>query len=203
MELVKDVETDHKDYVFIRSIIKKGYNSYTAITHRCTDPNVRIKDSAKKLKNLVKWGQVETKSYRKETSGNIVKKYYLKKQKSPSVYSAAGIDQLGGWQADSSVKGRLDFNSLLHMVSKFYDEPKKDILSTSRKRELATCRQIFCYIARFNMPNVTLKQIGDFLGGRDHSTVIHSIRVAEDFMTYDKQFKSEDERLVLFINKKL
>ena len=201
MELVKDVETDHKDYVFIRSIIKKGYNNYSTIISRCKDPNVKIEDSSKKLENLVKWGQVEAKSYI-ASSGEVKKKYILAPQRLPSVYSAAGIDQLGGWQADSVIKGRLDFDSLLNIISKFYDEPKKDILSPCRRSELVICRQMFCYIMYENT-NSSLKSIGEFLGGRDHSTVIHAKETAKNLMDVEKKFNAQYERLIEFINSRL
>jgi len=62
---------------------------------------------------------------------------------------------------------------------------------------------MFCYIARDNMPNSSLKTIGDALGGRDHSTVIHSIQQASDLMQYDKTFKKDYTRLNEFIKTNL
>jgi chromosomal replication initiator protein len=53
------------------------------------------------------------------------------------------------------------------------------------------------------MPNYSLKTIGSALGGRDHSTVIHSIQQAADLMQYDKQFKKDYTRLNEFIKTNL
>ena len=53
------------------------------------------------------------------------------------------------------------------------------------------------------MPNITLKEIGSFLGGRDHSTVIHGIKTAGDLIETDKQFREEYKRLESFILSKL
>jgi chromosomal replication initiator protein len=35
----------------------------------------------------------------------------------------------------------------------------------------------------------SLKAIGDYFGGRDHSTVIHSCQTVEDLMETDRRFK--------------
>lgn len=203
MELVKDVDTDYKDYMFIRNILKKGYSHESTILGLCIKHN--MKNCRQKLYDLVDLGQVEKIEVERSIGvEDYERKYkYVLKKTDLSCYAAAGVDKLGGWQADSEIKRRLDFNSLLLMISKFYDESKIDIISTSRKRELVIPRQMFCYIARFNIPNITFSQIGNFLGNRDHSTVIHSVNQAENFMSYDKQFQTDYRRLVDFINKKL
>lgn len=51
----------------------------------------------------------------------------------------------------------------------------------SRKREIATARQMFMYIAD-KYYNTTLQKIGLFCGGRDHSTVSNAKKVVGDFM---------------------
>ena len=45
--------------------------------------------------------------------------------------------------------------------------------SSSRKREYVNARKIFSYLVRQRLPLVSWKQIGRFMGGRDHSTAIH------------------------------
>jgi chromosomal replication initiator protein len=44
------------------------------------------------------------------------------------------------------------------------------------------------YLAK-NMTNASLKAIGETLGGRDHSTVIHSCKAVQDLMDTDLIFK--------------
>jgi hypothetical protein len=49
----------------------------------------------------------------------------------------------------------------------------------SRKREIVIARQAVCFLAsKYFM----LREIGDYLGGRDHSTVIHSRNLVEDML---------------------
>ena len=193
----------------IRSVLKKGYSHPGIISSLCkkhwTDTE-KIKNVREKLEQLVEWGQVEKIEIEKSIGVDfgVVKKYkYVLKENSPSLYSTLGVDSVVGWQKIGSMKGRIKFGKLLKILSSFYSQPLDKIMSTSRKRELVVTRQMFCYIAKFNMPNVTLKEIGNFLGGRDHSTVIHGIRTAGDLIETDKQFRKEYEKLESYILSKL
>ena len=56
-----------------------------------------------------------------------------------------------------------------------------ELKSQSRKRDVTMARQLFCYFAKDTL-NYSLKAIGDIVGGRDHSTVIHSIKTVEDLL---------------------
>jgi len=198
MELVRNVETEHSDYLYIRNILKKGYTNLNIIAGLCR--NVHIKNAKAKINNLVEWGQVE--KVLVEEYGDVKKyKYFLKKQ-SPSYYSAAGIDQLGGWQSENKFRLKLTFDNLLSCISKFYTIPKSEILGRCRKREIVICRQMFCYIARKNMPDKSLSTIGRFLN-RDHSTVIHSIDAAESLVTWNKTFAKEFNKLNNYIKTNL
>ena len=196
MELVRDIKTDYKDYLFIRNTLKGGYTHINVVLGLCR--KVGMVEAKRKINDLIELGQIEQVPIEDDGSGIQKYKYFVKQDK-PSLYSIAGIDHIGGWQTDGSVKGKLTFDKLLVYVSRFYNIPQKEILGASRKREKVVCRQMFCYIAKENMPNASLKSIGRFLGGRDHSTAIHSINVATNLIQYDKIFNKEYQRLNKFI----
>jgi len=60
------------------------------------------------------------------------------------------------------------------------------IETTSRKRIYSNPRNIFIYLIRKNF-GYSLKQIGRKVGGRDHSTILHSLDTFEnDYKTNDK-----------------
>jgi len=63
------------------------------------------------------------------------------------------------------------------------------VKSKIRKREIVQARQISMYLAK-SYTNSSLKSIGHFFGGRDHSTVIYACRTVEDLIETDKQFKA-------------
>jgi chromosomal replication initiator protein len=56
-------------------------------------------------------------------------------------------------------------------------------------------RQLSMYLAK-NYTNSSLKAIGDSFGGRDHSTVIHSLKTVQDIMDTDILFKDKVNALV-------
>ena len=48
---------------------------------------------------------------------------------------------------------------------------------------------------------LTLREIGELLGDRNHATVLNSIKVTENLIEYDDQFRqSYDEALELIID---
>ena len=49
-------------------------------------------------------------------------------------------------------------------------------------------RQLSMYLAK-QLTDKSLKNIGDYFGGRDHSTVIYSCKAVQDLMDTDSSFK--------------
>ncbi|MBI4272587.1 chromosomal replication initiator protein DnaA [Candidatus Uhrbacteria bacterium] len=72
---------------------------------------------------------------------------------------------------------------LIQIVADFYNISIEDIMSESRKRELAVPRQITMFLMR-EETKCSFPAIGQVLGGRDHTTAIHA---------YNKIHRSCDE----------
>ncbi|HZV71811.1 MAG TPA: chromosomal replication initiator protein DnaA [Saprospiraceae bacterium] len=83
-------------------------------------------------------------------------------------------------------------------VADHYEVPIDKLKSQTRKRNIVLARQLSMYFAK-NITNHSLKSIGDSFGGRDHSTVIYSVRAVNDMMDTNAEFK----RTVKDIEKKL
>ncbi|HET7319040.1 MAG TPA: helix-turn-helix domain-containing protein, partial [Nitrospirota bacterium] len=56
-------------------------------------------------------------------------------------------------------------------------------------------RQVAMYLCR-NLANSSLPEIGNFFGGKDHSTVIHACKVIEDKKEKDPDLKARIEMLI-------
>jgi chromosomal replication initiator protein len=69
-----------------------------------------------------------------------------------------------------------DANSAMKAVSQVFDISEKEIKSRSRKRNIADARFIYCYITKKKL-HYTLNAIGSTIN-RDHSSVIHAIKMA-------------------------
>jgi len=79
---------------------------------------------------------------------------------------------------------------IIEIVSDFYNVTPEDLLKQSRKKEYVNPRQIAMYIIRKEL-ETSLPSIGDFFGGRDHTTVIHAIDKVERVMKERTGLKQE------------
>jgi len=69
--------------------------------------------------------------------------------------------------------GNTSLKDILKAVSSFYKIDEKSILEKNRKQEVVKPRQVLMYILREYF-DYSLSNIGQKLGGRDHTTVIHA-----------------------------
>lgn len=63
----------------------------------------------------------------------------------------------------------------------------------NRVQPFTFVRYSFFYYATLIIDNYTLKSLGHFMGGRDHSTVIHGKNTWEDLIRFEKDFKDKDK----------
>lgn len=80
-------------------------------------------------------------------------------------------------------------NNIIDYCEEKYKFLKGDIKGVTRKHEVVFVRQTIQYWLKFKcviLKNKSLKNIGAIFGGRDHSTVIHSLQCIEDFFITSK-----------------
>lgn len=81
---------------------------------------------------------------------------------------------------------------IIEVVSDFYNVSPEDLLKQSRKKEYVNPRQIAMYIIRKEL-ETSLPSIGEFFGGRDHTTVIHAVDKIERIIKERSGLKQEIE----------
>ena len=88
----------------------------------------------------------------------------------------------------------LTIDDIIRIVSTHYDVTEQQVKGRLRKREIVLPRQVIMYLAdkHIRMP---ASRIGRCVGGRDHSTVIHSIRLVTEKIQQDKDFCCEIQAL--------
>lgn len=64
----------------------------------------------------------------------------------------------------------------------------EDVESQWRKREVTLCRHVCIHFVKYKT-KLSLKAIGQLLGGRDHSTVIYGLETYDDILETDKSFR--------------
>lgn len=89
----------------------------------------------------------------------------------------------------SQVNREITVESIKQIVADHFDVPLDKLQGKTRKRSIVIARQLSMYLAK-NYTNESLKIIGDNFGGRDHSTVIYSVKAVQDLMDTDSIFKS-------------
>ena len=80
-------------------------------------------------------------------------------------------------------KKTVSIKDIVKIVSDFYNIDEDSIYNKTRRKEVVKPRQIVMYMLREDF-NISFPSIGDKLGGRDHTTVIHSYeKIKEDIKT--------------------
>ncbi len=87
-------------------------------------------------------------------------------------------------------------NTLMKIVSAYYQQSIADIRGHSRKRFLITPRHVFCQIAYMTL-EMEYAYIGAFLSGRDHSTIIHSVRHSVPVLEFNYPEVTEDIKNII------
>ena len=77
-------------------------------------------------------------------------------------------------------KKNISIKDVIKLISNFYNIEEESVYDKTRKKEVVKPRQVIMYILREDF-NISFPSIGEKMGGRDHTTVIHSCdKVKED-----------------------
>ena len=83
---------------------------------------------------------------------------------------------------------------MVEKVARYYDIDQASIYEKTRRKEVVKPRQIIMYILREDF-NVSYPSIGQKLGGRDHTTVIHSCEKIKRELKNDPSLEQEINQL--------
>ena len=78
---------------------------------------------------------------------------------------------------------------IMQTVSDYYSVTLSELVGPTRKREVTVPRQVAIYLTR-EMTGMSLPQIGEVFGGRDHTTIMHSCKVMENAINKDSSMKN-------------
>ena len=84
----------------------------------------------------------------------------------------------------------LTIDEILEKVCKHYNVEQRQVFSKSRKRDLVQVRQVSMFLAQ-KYTKMPAGRIGQLIGNRDHSTVIHSCNAIEQRLKIDLAFQAE------------
>lgn len=91
-------------------------------------------------------------------------------------------------------KKTVAIKDIVHIIATHYGISEEVIYEKTRRREIVRARQVAMYILREDF-NISYPLIGQKLGGRDHTTVIHShLKIRDDLKT-DPSLLQEIEKI--------
>ncbi|MDR1182315.1 MAG: chromosomal replication initiator protein DnaA [Bacteroidales bacterium] len=98
---------------------------------------------------------------------------------------------------DKFVRGtahEISVDYIQKVVCDYFKVPVSDIFSASRKRKVVQVRQAAMYFAK-KFTVLSLAQIGERCGNKDHATVLHACRTISDLKGTDKEFRADLEAI--------
>ena len=157
------------EWGMVADITLPDYETRIAILkNKCQEKNYLLPD---KIINFLAQN-IETNV--RELEGALIKliTYFEFNNLAPSVETTRTIllDTLAAFQ-----QKRLGSESIIEAISKYYNISHKDLIGQSRKKELVKPRQIVMFILREEL-GMSFPNIGQELGGRDHTTAIHACK---------------------------
>jgi len=89
---------------------------------------------------------------------------------------------------------RPELREIISVVARHLNVPQAQLKSASRRQSIVTARGFVVFLAR-ELAKISYEQIGRALGGRDHTTIIHSYRKIEGLRKRDLQTQKTLEQL--------
>jgi chromosomal replication initiator protein len=111
-----------------------------------------------------------------------------------SFYSFPGLkltqkEKLSLKNSQRSLRFKMSKDEILQIIADECFIKVSDIVDRTRTRDVVNGRFIFCGVMKEHF-GYTLEKIGEFIGGRDHTTVMHSIKKYKDRYQYEEHYKS-------------
>jgi len=124
----------------------------------------------------------------RELEGAIIKLLAYSSLTRREVTTDLAREALGG-VLNAGAAQELTADSIREKVAQHWGVTVDALTSKKRTKELTTPRQVAMYLMR-ELLDLPLVEIGRFFGGRDHSTVIHSIRKVDADAAADPPFRA-------------
>ena len=96
---------------------------------------------------------------------------------------------------DTSRRKRLTSDAILREVADFYGVDLRSMQGRGRSRNIVVPRQVAMYLLREETDS-SLMDIGQMLGGRDHTTVLHACRLVRELIATDGRVREDWDKLL-------
>jgi chromosomal replication initiator protein len=93
---------------------------------------------------------------------------------------------------------KISIDTIQKKVADYFNIGLSDMRTKKRTKQIAYPRQIAMYLVR-KLTDYSLSEIGDYFGGRDHTTILHAFKKIDGSIKKIEQVKALVERLILNI----
>ncbi len=84
---------------------------------------------------------------------------------------------------------------IINVVADHMNIPREDIISSKRSQDIATARQIVMYLCRKYLDRYSLKDIGNAVGRRDHTTILSGVKKIKALIEKDESMRTTIETI--------
>ena len=95
-------------------------------------------------------------------------------------------------------KRTITIDEIIKKVADYYGVEAESINTRSRKREVVLVRQVAMYLSKKYL-DISTSKIGQYVGNRDHATVLHACKTIANLAETDKQFRHELNEIDLLL----
>ena len=85
---------------------------------------------------------------------------------------------------------------IIETVCEHYHITLEEITSANRSQNIAKPRMVVMFLCKKLLSNMTLKEIGSYLGGKNHTTVMHGIENVTKDIEKDNSFANTIDVLI-------
>lgn len=130
---------------------------------------------------------------------NILLAHHLVTGEEITLDNASG--QLKGFLADSERLRKYKIVDIQRVVARRYNVPLSDLSSARRTANIIRPRQLAMYLSKV-LTLKSLPEVGRHFGGRDHTTILHSVRKIEGMIPNDPGLAQELDDIKLELGRR-
>ena len=193
METLEERFRSRFGWGMIADINAPDYETRVAILQKkCENLNKKIDDS------IIQYIANNIKSNIRELEGALNKIIAFSKLNNIAITQAVAEEALKDIISPHQEK-EITPELILQVVCEHYNINMQAVLSSKKTKEISSVRHIFMYLCRDCINDISLMNIAEFLGKKDHTTIMHGIRKIEIEIESDYKLKNNIE----IIKKKL
>ena len=87
----------------------------------------------------------------------------------------------------------ININKIVDVTCNYFNVKSSDVCGKKKTKELVEPRQMAMYLVTIILPEIPLATIGQYFGGRDHTTVIHARDKLQQRINEDRTYKKRSE----------